>query len=306
LTAPHWTSIDWSEHQCEALILGRRLRYVDYGEGPPVVLVHGLGGCWQWWLETIPALGASHRVLAVDLPGFGGSDALPSPGEMSLHVDALVALLDRLELGQVVLVGHSLGGLIALLFATRHERRLHGLVSVCGGGADLGRLRLAVIVQAFLMFNRVVRCPGVARAVALRPRLRRMMFGPVVGDADSLSPALAAKIVPRLAAPGFADALASGAQVANVVDTRDISTPTLLIWGALDPILPVDGARVLAQRMPDARLVVLDGVGHCPMFESPRAFSATVAEFAAAAVPAATRRPRATSVRLGTRRRAMS
>ena len=114
------------------------------------------------------------------------------------------------------------------------------------------------------MLNRVLRCPGIARALALRPRLRQVLFGPVTGDADSLSTALAAEIIPRLASPGFADAVASGAQMANVVDVRDIATRTLLIWGAVDPILPVDGARELARQMPDARLVVFDGVRTLP------------------------------------------
>jgi pimeloyl-ACP methyl ester carboxylesterase len=305
LAPPHWASIDWTRHERDAGILGRRLRYVDYGEGPAVVLVHGLGGCWQWWLETIPSLGRAHRVVAVDLPGFGASEPLPAPGEMSVHVQTLVALLDHLGLERVVLAGHSLGGLIALLFASRHERRLHGVASVCGGGIALGRLRLAAIADAFLIFNQVVRLPGVTRALALRPRLRRALFAPATGDARSLSPALAAEIVPRLSSPGFADAVVSGAQIANLIDAREIGSPALLIWGALDPILPVAGARELARRLPDGRLVVLDGVGHCPMFECPDRFVAALTGFAAGVSTEAGRRTEAEVVRLGTSRGAM-
>ena len=264
------------------MVLGRRLHYVDYGSGPPVVLVHGVGGCWQWWLENLPELGLSSRVIAVDLPGFGDSEPLPSPGEMSSHVETLAALLDQLELDRVVLVGHSLGGLIAMMFAIQHPNRLDGLVSVCGGGIVIGRRRLDAIVKGFLLFNGLFsRTPRLVRALALRPRLRRLMFEPFTGHPETLSAALAAQILPRMAAPGFADAVVSGARMASEIDPVGIATPTLLIWGERDPILPVARARELAGRMPQARLIALDGVGHCPMFESRDVFNAALSGFVA-------------------------
>jgi pimeloyl-ACP methyl ester carboxylesterase len=274
--APRWTEIDWTPHVRDATVLGRRLRYVDYGDGPPLLLVHGLGGCWQWWLENIEALGVDNRVIAVDLPGFGASEPLPPPGEMATHAEALVALLDALGVEQVVLCAHSMGGLIALRLAADHTARLRGLVLVCAGGILLDARRLALVTSAFRASYALLARPGVLRAFALRPRLRRLLFGAALGDPGALAPELAARIVPMLAAPGFMDALRSGVRVANDVRAEEIDVPALLIWGDLDPILPVAGARELAERMPNARLEVMAGTGHGPMLERPGEFSELV------------------------------
>ena len=71
-----WQSIKWSRHTRDIMVDGRRVHYVDVGAGPAVVLIHGQGGCWQWWLRTIPTLAAQTRVIAVDLAGFGESDPI--------------------------------------------------------------------------------------------------------------------------------------------------------------------------------------------------------------------------------------
>jgi len=280
-TEPRWTDVDWAPHVKNTLILGRRLRYLDYGKGPPLLLVHGLGGAWQNWLENLPALGREFRVIAVDLPGFGGSDPLPPPAEMETHVEVLASLLDRLAIPDVVLVGHSLGGLIALLFASAYPTRLRGLVLVCAGGIALSRLRLAAIVRGFAVVNVGLGLPGVSRALALRPRLRHAMLAGALGDPTALSAPLAAQVIPLMAsAPGFIGAVVAGGRAVRTVRPELVQTPTLLIWGDRDPILPVSQARELASTMPDARLVELEGVGHCPMFERPAEFNDELARFA--------------------------
>jgi pimeloyl-ACP methyl ester carboxylesterase len=289
LTAPDWRTSDFSPSLHDAVVDGRRLRYVDVGEGPALLLVHGLGGCWQWWLENIPALASTSRVIAVDLPGFGESEALPAPGAMETHVGALVALLDQLGLSRVTLVGHSMGGLIAMMFAAAHPERLDGLVPVCAGGVDLGPRRLAAIVRGFLLFQAWFSHPGVTRAFARRPRLRRLMFMGVTGDPSTLSPQLGQVLVERLASgPGFVDAVRSAGATEGGVAAEAIATPSLLVWGSRDPILPVRDARALAERMPDARLEVLEGVGHCPMFERPERFNELLAAFVAQRAATAT------------------
>ena len=279
----HWTEIDWTRHVRMAQVLERRLSYVDYGEGPPVVLVHGLGGCWQWWLENIPTLGREHRVIAVDLPGFGASEALPSPGEMRTHAQTIRALLDALEIDRTAICAHSMGGLVAVRLAADHPDRLQRLVLVCAGGITLSAVQLAVLSHSFVAFNAFFAQPGVAGTFARRPRLRRLLFARAVAHPESVSPALAAQIVPRLSAPGFLDAVRAGIRVANEVDMSGISVPSLALWGRGDPILPVAQAEELVRRMPDARLVVLEDSAHCPMFEQPAAFNAALLGFLAEA-----------------------
>ena len=278
---PPWTEIDWPRHVRAAHVLERRLSYVDYGEGPPVVLVHGLGGCWQWWLENIAALGREHRVIAVDLPGFGASEALPSPGEMRTHAQTIHALLDALEIDRTSICAHSMGGLVAVRLAADHPDRLDRLVLACAGGITLSAVQLALLSHSFVAFNAFFAQPGVADTFARRPRLRRLLFARAVAHPESVSPALAAQIVPRLSAPGFLGAVRAGIRVANEVDMSGISVPTLALWGRADPILPVAQAEELVRRMPDARLVILEDAAHCPMFEQPAAFNAALLRFLA-------------------------
>ena len=82
---PHWTDIDWDRSIANRLTSDLRVRYLDYGSGPALVLLHGMAASWQWWLENIPTLARHHRVIAVDLPGFGQSEPLPAPAQMATH-----------------------------------------------------------------------------------------------------------------------------------------------------------------------------------------------------------------------------
>jgi pimeloyl-ACP methyl ester carboxylesterase len=262
-------------------VLERRLNYVDYGSGTPLVLVHGLGGCWQWWLENIPTLGREHRVIALDLPGFGASATLPPPGEMRAHAQTVHALLDALGIDRAAICAHSMGGLVALRLAADHPAGLHRLVLACAGGIRLSAVQLALLNHSFVAFNAFFAQPGVAGAFARRARLRRLLFARTVVHPDAVSPALAAQIVPQLSAPGFLGAVRAGIRVANDVDVSGISVPTLALWGRRDPILPVAQAEDLVRRMPDARLVVLEDAAHCPMFEQPAAFNTALLAFLA-------------------------
>src|SRR5437870_4509006 len=95
-----WTAVDWDQYVRDEIVNRRRIRYVDMGEGdgPPLLLVHGTGGSWQSWLLNLGDLSRDRRVIAVDLPGFGASEALgpSSSSEISSFADAVVTLLDRL------------------------------------------------------------------------------------------------------------------------------------------------------------------------------------------------------------------
>jgi hypothetical protein len=91
---PDWRTLDWREHLRTARIDGRRVNYVDVGEGDPLVLVHGIAGNWQNWLENIPRLARERRVVALDLPGFGASEDPPVDPTMSGYGRAVDALCE--------------------------------------------------------------------------------------------------------------------------------------------------------------------------------------------------------------------
>ncbi|WP_168162521.1 alpha/beta fold hydrolase [Mycobacterium haemophilum] len=111
-----WRTITWSHYEHQILIAGRELNYVDIGWlGPPVVLLHGHGSTWQYWLDVIALLCQRRRVIALDLPGFGASRAHPwRTVSMAGIVATIVEFLDRLDVAKCDLVGHSMGSIFAL------------------------------------------------------------------------------------------------------------------------------------------------------------------------------------------------
>src|SRR5947209_12634451 len=112
--SPDWREVDWRPHLRQLQIDGGTVNFVDYGAGErtPVVFVHGLGGCWQNWLEQIPRVAERRRVIAVDLPGFGYSD-MPRDGiSIPGYGKTVASLCERLGLERVALVGHSMGGFV--------------------------------------------------------------------------------------------------------------------------------------------------------------------------------------------------
>jgi len=276
------TGPDWSADLHDAIIAGRRLRYLDRGTGvgAPLLLIHGLGGCWQWWAQCVAPLSAGRRVIAVDLPGFGASDPLRPPAEMATHAATLVKLLDALGVPQVVVCAHSMGGLVAMRLAVTHRERVGGVVLVCAGGIHLDPVRLKLVMLGFRAFHAAFAQPRVARAFALRPRLRRRLFASAIADPAALDPALTSELVFGLAlAPGFLAALGAGIRVANEIEPEEVTVPVLLVWGDRDPILPVASARELEARLPNAHLAVIGGAGHAPMLERPDRLAALVGEF---------------------------
>jgi pimeloyl-ACP methyl ester carboxylesterase len=278
--APEWTEIDWSGEVEDARIDGRRVRYVVRGAGSAIVLIHGLGGSWQTWLQNIPTLALEHRVLAVDLPGFGRSDPLPAPAEMATHAEVIAELLDGLGITAATVVGHSMGGLVSIALLGRRPDLVARLVLADGGGVPLTRLRLAAIVNAFKVVGPVVHRPNVIRAIARRPRLRRLVFGAFLVNHDALSGRFAGEVVPAIAAPGLIGAVLAASNVADRIDPGAIRCPVLLLWGESDRILPLAQAREMCRSLLDARLVVIERSGHCPMFEAPRQFNRALLSFA--------------------------
>lgn len=268
-----WTSVDWVSHTRDAFVRGRRIRYVDVGSGHPLVLIHGHGGCWQWWLRNIPVLARHGRVIALDLPGFGQSEPIDADAVFDEQVATVVGLLDCLSLTASTVVGHSMGGLVALKIASEHPGRVSDLVLVDAGGANLERKRLRFLLVAFRAFNAVFSAPWVPLTFARRSWLRRILFAPAVRDHRSLSRSLALEVVPRMAPPGFVRSMESAAVAVGEATPENVVCPCLVVWGGRDRILPVSTGHLLASKISDSRLAVVDDVGHCVMFEAPEQFN---------------------------------
>jgi 4,5:9,10-diseco-3-hydroxy-5,9,17-trioxoandrosta-1(10),2-diene-4-oate hydrolase len=282
-----WMDVDWRAHQRFVEIDGRRVNVVELGEGEPaVVFVHGLAGSWQNWLENVPHFAAAgHRVIAFDLPGFGVSD---EPGEkISIpgYGRLVDTLLDRLGVGPAVLVGNSMGGFIAAEVAIQYPARVQRLVLVSAAGLTVEYQRHERALGALRYARRLLLAWGGfvgsrSDAIARRPRARRTLMRLVVHDADRLPAPLIAEQFRGAGSPGFVDALDALTDYPIRARLREISCPTLIVWGTDDKLVPVRDAAEFARLIPDARKVVWAQTGHVPMLERPAAFNAVVEEFA--------------------------
>ena len=274
-----WKAVDWSVHTHQARVRGRRISYTDIGNGRPVILIHGQGGSWQWWMRIMPIVSAHRRVIAVDLPGFGGSDPIATGDVFTEHVATIIGLLDHLGLADAIIAGHSMGGLVALQVACDHPDRVARLMLIDAGGANISAKRLALIVTGLRAFSRIFAIPWVPRVVARRRSLRTALMALALHHPGALSTSLAMEILPRMAAPGFVQSLSAAAIAVNQVTPQAVTCPSLIVWGSRDRILPVSTGYVLASKIPDARFVPLDNVGHCVMVEAAEQFSQLLIDF---------------------------
>jgi pimeloyl-ACP methyl ester carboxylesterase len=261
---------------------GRRVRYFAGGSGPPVVLVHGLGGAASNWIELVPGLLERHRVLAVDLPGHGGSERLGRGAGVDAFTAAVAAVLEADDAPPALVAGHSFGGLTVLRLAHARPELVRGLLLIAPAGiATSTRVAQAVV------FTSVILRPG--RMVApLRHRYsgrlwyRRALFRPwFVSDAAALS---------SRAAIGFLEGTSAGRDLRTAAramladdprtDLEHVACPTIVLWGARDPQLPLDDAFEYARRL-RAKLRVVADCGHLVIGERPHACLSALEELAA-------------------------
>ncbi|HEX8073485.1 MAG TPA: alpha/beta fold hydrolase [Thermoleophilaceae bacterium] len=279
---PDWRSIDWRPHLREMEIDGRRINYVDLGEGdgPPFVFVHGLSGNWQNWLENLPRFAQERRTLALDLPGFGASEG--PAGELSIPAYGRVIdeFCERLDLGEVVLIGNSMGGFSSAETAIQFPERVERLVLVSAVGITIADTARAPVMAwgrgAMLASSR----SAVEKQMAIvRPRLRHLAYSMIVRHPSRIPQDLLWEISQGAGRPAFKDAL----EAMLDYDFRDrlpeIRCPTLVVWGEKDMLVPVADAAEFERRIPNARVVVLEDTGHVSMLERPQTFNDCVLEF---------------------------
>jgi pimeloyl-ACP methyl ester carboxylesterase len=276
--------IDWREHQRWLTVHGRRVNLIELGQGPPVVFVHGLAGSWQNWLEQLPAFAEHHRVIAMDLPGFGHSEMPAEKISISGYARTLDALCDQLDVDAAAFVGNSMGGFTGAELAISFPERVERLVLVAAAGLTiehqrsergLALLRRAENVLAFYTGWVASRSENVAR----RPRLRRATLALVARHPERLPGPLAAEQIRGSGTPGFIDALDALTDYPIRARLGEIACPTLIVWGTHDRLVPVRDASEFERLIPNARKVVFDDTGHVPMLERPAAFNRALQDF---------------------------
>ena len=226
-------------------VAGHRTRVLELeGSGPGLVLLHGWGDSADTWRPLLAEIAATgRRAIAVDLPGFGHASRL-APGAILPQLDDFAAAL-VLEWGggePVVVAGNSLGGAVALRLAEQPDLPLAGVVPVAPAGLEM---------------------PGWFDVVERDPIIRRLLDMPIP---------VPVALVRSFAGAGFREPTLSHPQLPELAtapfDFAAVACPVLLVWGARDRMLPHTGARVVLDALPETRVELIQGCGHCPQLEA--------------------------------------
>lgn len=236
---------------------GTSVFFTERGEGFPVVLVHGNTGSSRWFQRVMDAPGC--RLIAPDLPNFGRSGLLPGEPRIDGYAEVVSAFLGALGMEAPVLVGHSLGGAVAISLAVRNPRLLRGLVlvdSAAPSGLVTPEDRYPLIEM--MRTNRDFLSRALAATV---PTLSDQQFFQALVDDATL-----------MAAPAWAGNARALARFDYAGRCGAFRAPVLVLWGRKDVIVTEAMARETAQAFPGARLEVLEEVGHSVVVEDPPRF----------------------------------
>ncbi len=266
---------------------GFRTHYLAAGNGPPLVLLHGHGessGSWRW---VLPALARAYRVYAFDTPGAGGSTKVSVDAKQtSFYLGHLTAFLDKLGLEHVALVGNSHGGNVAIRFALVAPARVTSLTLANSSG--LGREINPLLVSLTLPGS-----PALAAWLSTpfgAPQWVSMLASLCFTQPFAVPPEWLAQQYVLAQTPGHLDGLVAclrgeleiGGQREIVLDELEgLATPTLVVWGANDMVIPSYHATAAAARLKNCRVVHIPQCGHLPQVEQPEMFVTALTEFLA-------------------------
>jgi pimeloyl-ACP methyl ester carboxylesterase len=291
-THARWQDIDWRAQQRWLRVEGSLVNVIELGpdgavDSQPLVFVHGLSGSWPNWLEQLPLFAAQHRVITLDLPGFGHSPMPPERLSIAGYARLLDQLLDQLGIDAAAVVGNSMGGFIGAELAISFPQRVERLVLISAAGisthAHPGSARAIPVLRRL---ERILIASGGWAAAKSdttmrRARLRDAALGVVVRHPGKLAPALAAEQVRGAGKPGFIQGLEAILDYELRERLGQIACPTLIVWGDRDRLINVRDADVFAELIPNSRKVVFGDTCHMAMLERPEAFNALLEEFLA-------------------------
>ena len=254
---------------------GTRVRYLDEGQGPPVVLIHGFASSIEAWGGVIPVLRERHRVLALDLRGFGWTDRPPGDYSPEAQARLVLALMDQRGIDRAAVVAHSYGASVALQMALSAPQRVS---------------RVA-LYDAWVYSSQLPPFFHMARADGIGEAMFAVWYGERAEDRIALAfydrsfvtQALVDDVNRALARPGtHAAALAAVRSMRyehSEARYREIRVPALLLWGREDRVTPLSVGERLSRDLPASRLVVYPQCGHFPMIEHAAQSTAELARF---------------------------
>lgn len=281
------------------------VHYLDFGgSGSPVLMVHGLAGSAINWMAVGPQIAQTHHALAIDLAGFGETPLLNRSATVGANADLVHDFIKNVVAEPVTIIGNSMGGHISIIEASDHPQWITAMVLVDPAipGTHVTRPQ-----PAMLGVIAALSVPGLAQTLLGRQSrtlgaeaLVKRAFALVCADPSRVEPAVVEAHV-RLTRErehlsrqaGRALVQASRSIGLRMADPRfwnkvsAVRSPTLLVHGSLDRLIPVAAARELARRRPDWDFEVFEGVGHVPMLETPKLFTDAVTGWTPSRIPSA-------------------
>jgi pimeloyl-ACP methyl ester carboxylesterase len=280
-------------------IHGRTVAFRQAGAGPVVVLIHGLAGTMRTWDPVVEQLATRCTVVAVDLPGHGRSTAPGGDHSIGAYASCVRDLLDGLGHRGATIVGHSLGGGIAMQFAYQYPERCERIVLVSSGGlgAEVSIALRAAALPGTDHLVSVIAHRHLITAATLAGRVAAAATGirvsPTFVEAARAYATLADGTIRRSFFQTLRGVIDGRGQRVSATDRLYLmeQIPSLLVWGTHDRIIPVDHAHRALEAMPDSRLELFEGTGHFPHVADPDRFVRAVHDLIDTTRPAARTRP---------------
>jgi pimeloyl-ACP methyl ester carboxylesterase len=270
------------------VVHGHRISFVRAGSGPALVLLHGIGNNCQTWAPVIDRLAETHTVIAPDLLGHGNSDKPRGDYSVAAFANGVRDLMSVLDIERATVVGHSLGGGIALQFAYQFPERCERLALVSSGGLgpelSVG-LRAATLPGAELVLTALTGLSGPLRSgfqtldrLGQAAGLRRVRDLAEVGETIFALKDVEARRAFLRTLRGVVDARG---QAVSALDRLYLAhaVPMLVVWGSRDPIVPALHAETVRELVPGARVEVFEGAGHWAHLDDPDRFCDVLLDF---------------------------
>ncbi|MFL5825535.1 MAG: alpha/beta fold hydrolase [Thermoleophilaceae bacterium] len=272
---------------------GVRTYTVDAGEGAPILFIHGYGDTADGWRRVVPGLLDTNRVIAIDVPPFGRSERISDRELFDFYTDYFPALLDALEIESATVVGHSLGGAIALRFALANPERVArlGLIAPAGLGPKPPWWWRPIAGNG-LAWRTALAIPSPLTPVLIREGISRFLDLRLFHDSRAVRQDIRHLVELHSTKTDFGALLEAGrACIASYTGTlleesTAIACPRLLIWGRHDGLVPVEEGLAFQQSHPDATVHILERCGHYPQIEMPARFNRLLRAWVAATAAA--------------------
>lgn len=247
------------------------IRYIDNNQrGSPVLLIHGLGGSIESWTNNIESFSTRHRVIALDLPGFGLSDKPRIDYAIDFYVNFLKKFIKKLKIKRPSVIGSSLGGHIVIELTIRNPKLVDKVVLISPAGS------LPKSFKGTSALKRYIKIVGAKSALEIREILCSI-------DNSMVTHTYAEALYKRISLPGakyaFISALKGSAKAERYNSKLEkINKEILLIWGKNDRIIPVKFIRTFIEHG-DSRIIIFENCGHRPHVEKPKLFNKAVKDF---------------------------